>query len=137
MAITQKSAEVTFFLAQVASPIKGVSRVRKINKTKFHLSWHLVVNLSTKITFSHLLIGRNRTLVHLDPSNRLALIHTKMLARQSNHRQIWIHHWKNWNIAIPQVWFLFYYSIFNTNIYFTFFVMTVKCESCIIFENVW
>ena len=35
MAITLKSAEVMFFLALVAPPIKGVTRVRKVDKTKF------------------------------------------------------------------------------------------------------
>ena len=34
------SAEVMFFLAQVAPPIKGVSRVRKINKTNFEVQYN-------------------------------------------------------------------------------------------------
>ena len=40
MGITRKSAEVMFFLAQVTPPIKGISRVRKINKAKFWIQCH-------------------------------------------------------------------------------------------------
>ena len=39
MAITKKSAVLVFFLAQVVPPIKGVSRVRKINKTNFGMQF--------------------------------------------------------------------------------------------------